>query len=58
MGGNRKAFLLAGGGLGAVGDGDQALGGLLGVVGLLGGNGDGTVLKGLDTDGLEETKQW
>lgn len=54
--GNRKAFLLAGGGLGAVGDGDLVLGGLLGVVGLLGGNGDATVLSGLDTDGLEETE--
>jgi hypothetical protein len=48
-------FLLADAGLGAVGDGDLVLGGLLGVAGLLGDDGDTTVLSGLDTDGLDET---
>lgn len=45
--------LLAGGGLGAVVDGDLVVAGLLGVTGLLGGHGDTTVLGTLDTNGLE-----
>lgn len=57
MRGRSLGFLLAGGGLGAVGDGDLVLGGLLGVAGLLGDDGDVTVLSGLDTDGLNETER-
>lgn len=44
--------LLAGGGLGAVVDGDLGLAGLLGVAGLLGDHINTTVLSGLDTDSL------
>lgn len=44
--------LLAGGGAGTVSHGDQVLSGLVGVAGLLGGDGD-TVLSGLDTDSLQ-----
>lgn len=47
-----EVHLLAGGSAGAVGHGDQVLSGLLGVAGLLGGDGD-TVLGGLDTDSLK-----
>lgn len=46
--------LLAGGGAGTVGHRNLVLAGLLGVAGLLGGNGNGTVLIALDTDGLGE----
>lgn len=46
------AVLLAGGGVGTVGNGDLVLTGLLGVAGLLGGHSDATVLGSLDTDGL------
>lgn len=48
------ACLLAGSGLGAIGDGDQVLAGLLGVAGLLGGHGDITVLSTLNADGLRK----
>lgn len=48
-----RSALLASGGVGAVGHGDLVLAGLLGVVGLLGGHGNATVLSGLDTNGLD-----
>lgn len=44
--------VLAGAGARTVGHGDQVLGGLLGVAGLLGEDGNTTVLSGLHTDGL------
>jgi len=48
--------LLASRGLGAVGDGDQVLAGLVGVAGLLGGHGDVTVLGVLNANGLIEER--
>ena len=49
----RKDCLPAGGGIGAVGDGDDVLRGLVGVGRLLGHDDHATVLSGLDTDGLD-----
>jgi hypothetical protein len=43
---------LAGGGLGAVVDGDLGLARLLGLAGLLGDHGNTTILSTLDTDSL------
>jgi hypothetical protein len=45
--------ILSGGGVRTVGHGDLVLAGLLGVAGLLGDDGDTTVLSGLDTEGRE-----
>lgn len=44
--------LLAGAGVGAVGDGDLVLGGLVGVGSLLGGHSNTAILGSLDTNGL------
>lgn len=48
----RKDCLLAAGGVGSVGDGDDVLRGLVGVARLLGHGNNAAVVRGLDTDGL------
>jgi hypothetical protein len=49
--------LLAGAGVGAVGDGDLVLGGLVGVGSLLGGHSNTAILGSLDTNGLSLRNQ-
>lgn len=47
-----RSALLAGAGVGAVGNGDLVLGGLVGVGSLLGGHSNTAILGSLDTNGL------